>query len=78
MSRRKSLGITALVALEGFAATPSTCAICLKPITSQQPSDGPVPHGDGVAHESCQQVFTDELLTSHPPRGHRPKPRGQR
>lgn len=57
--------------------TSSMCVICDMPITAQQPSDGPVPHGKGVAHESCNNAFTDNLLTEHPPRGHRPRPRGQ-
>lgn len=70
--------------LEEFMASPppktppSTCIICGKEITMEQPSNGPVPHGEGMAHESCHDRFTDKLLETYPPRGHRPRPRGPR
>lgn len=55
--------------------TPSTCVICNTPITVLQPGDGPVLHGDGVAHESCSNTLIDNTLAEHPPRGHRPRSR---
>lgn len=75
--QQRSDGLCEFMTASLAPLAPSTCVICLEPITVQQPSDGPVPHGNGVAHESCNSAFTDKLLTDHPPRGHRPRSRGK-